>query len=68
MSHSTPGMASGSQVSTVQSRTQGSAGVSAEPLGQSIMLAWPHLTGLIAVSILLFALGYVLFQRQEVRA
>ena len=38
------------------------------PLGQSIMLAWPHLTGLIAVSILLFALGYVLFQRQEVRA
>ena len=37
MSHSTPGMASGSQVSTVQSRTQGSAGVSAEPLGQSIM-------------------------------
>ena len=38
------------------------------PLGQSIMLAWPHLTGLIAVTILLFALGYVLFQRQEVRA
>lgn len=37
MSHSTPGMASGSQVSTVQSKTQGSAGVSAEPLGQSIM-------------------------------
>ncbi|GAP62826.1 ABC-2 type transport system permease protein [Ardenticatena maritima] len=38
------------------------------PLGQSIMLIWPQLTGLIAATILLFALGYVIFQRQEVRA
>jgi len=28
---------------------------------------WPQLTGLIAATILLFALGYVLFQRQEIR-
>ena len=38
------------------------------PLAESVMLIWPHLTGLIAASILLFALTYVLFQRQEIRA
>lgn len=38
------------------------------PLSQSMLLIWPHFTGLIAGSILLFALAYVLFQRQEIRA
>jgi ABC-2 type transport system permease protein len=38
------------------------------PLSQSVLLVWPQLTGLIAATILLFALGYVLFQRQEIRA
>lgn len=38
------------------------------PLGQSLLLIWPMLTGLVAATILLFALGYVLFQRQEIRA
>ncbi|NPV85001.1 MAG: ABC transporter permease [Anaerolineae bacterium] len=38
------------------------------PLDQSLILIWPQLTGLIAATILLFALGYVLFQRQEIRA
>ncbi len=38
------------------------------PLQQSLLLIWPQMTGLIAVTILLFALGYVLFQRQEIRA
>jgi ABC-2 type transport system permease protein len=38
------------------------------PLSQSLLLIWPHLTGLIATTILLFAIGYVLFQRQEIRA
>jgi len=38
------------------------------PLRQSLLLIWPQLTGLIAATILLFALGYVLFQRQEIRA
>ena len=38
------------------------------PLGQSVLLIWPQLTGLIAATILLFALCYVLFQRQEIRA
>jgi len=30
-------------------------------------LIWPQLTGMIAATILLFALGYVFFQRQEIR-
>lgn len=38
------------------------------PLSQSLLLVWPHVTGLIAATILLFALAYVLFQRQEIRA
>jgi ABC-2 type transport system permease protein len=38
------------------------------PLGQSIGLIWPQLAGLIAITTLTFALSYVLFQRQEIRA
>lgn len=38
------------------------------PLGESVSLIWPQLTGLIAGTILLFALAYILFQRQEIRA
>lgn len=37
-------------------------------VGQSLLVAWPQITGLIAATILLFAVGYVLFQRQEIRA
>jgi len=38
------------------------------PLAQSLLLIWPQFTGLVAATILLFAWGYVLFQRQEIRA
>ena len=38
------------------------------PLGQSLLLVWPQLTGLIATAILLFAAAYIAFQRQEIRA
>ncbi|MER3451460.1 MAG: ABC transporter permease [Thermus sp.] len=38
------------------------------PLGQSLLLAWPQITGLFALTLLLFTLAYVAFQRQEVRA
>lgn len=38
------------------------------PLGQSLLLIWPHLTGLVAITLALFALSYVLFQRREIRA
>jgi ABC-2 type transport system permease protein len=38
------------------------------PLQQSLLLIWPQLTGLIAGTLVLFVIGYVLFQRQEIRA
>jgi ABC-2 type transport system permease protein len=38
------------------------------PLGESVLIAWPQIVGLIAATILLFVVGYVAFQRQEVRA
>jgi ABC-2 type transport system permease protein len=38
------------------------------PLSQSLLVAWPQIVGLISASILLFVAGYVVFQRQEVRA
>jgi ABC-2 type transport system permease protein len=38
------------------------------PLGESLMIAWPQMVGLIAGTIVLFVAGYVVFQRQEVRA
>jgi ABC-2 type transport system permease protein len=38
------------------------------PLGESILIAWPQIVGMIATAIVLFVIGYVIFQRQEVRA
>lgn len=38
------------------------------PLGQSVLLVWPQLTGLIAVTIICFALSYVSFMRREIRS
>jgi ABC-2 type transport system permease protein len=38
------------------------------PVGQSLLLAWPQFTGMLAALLVLFAGTYVLFQRQEVRA
>ena len=36
-------------------------------LGQSIILIWPHITGLVSLSAICFAISYVLFMRQEIR-
>ncbi len=38
------------------------------PFGESLMIAWPQTVGLVAGTIVLFVPGYVVFQRQEVRA
>lgn len=37
-------------------------------LGASVLIAWPQIVGLIASALALFVVGYVVFQRQEVRA
>jgi ABC-2 type transport system permease protein len=49
------------------SQLQGAV-VGALPLQESLAMAWPHMVGLIAGTIVLFVIGYVVFQRQEVRA
>ena len=36
--------------------------------GESVLIAWPQIVGMIASAIVLFVIGYVIFQRQEVRA
>ncbi|REE89102.1 ABC-2 type transport system permease protein [Paenibacillus taihuensis] len=38
------------------------------PLGQSILLAWPQLVGLLAATMICFGISYALFMRQEIRS
>jgi len=38
------------------------------PLGQSMLLIWPQLTTLIGLAAVCFAISYVVFMRQEIRA
>jgi len=38
------------------------------PAMQSFVLIWPQLTGLVAGMIVIFAIAYIAFQRQEIRA
>ena len=44
-----------------------SMAVIALSLGQSILLVWPHLVGLLALTFAAFAISYVGFMRQEIR-
>jgi ABC-2 type transport system permease protein len=37
-------------------------------LGQSLLLVWPQVTGLIAATVICFALSYVSFMRREIRS
>ena len=37
-------------------------------LGQSLLLIWPHLTGLFAFTAIVFAASYILFMRSEIRS
>lgn len=38
------------------------------PLGQSLLIVWPQLTGLIAATVVCFALSYISFMRKEIRS
>lgn len=38
------------------------------PIGQSLLLVWPQLTGLIAATVLCFSLSYFSFMRKEIRS
>jgi ABC-2 type transport system permease protein len=58
------GMIDISQILELRSRAPGAL----LPFGQSLALIWPQAVSLIAGTIVLFVIGYVTFQRQEVRA
>lgn len=49
-------------------QVQGAVAGAPLSFGQSLLLIWPQFTGLIAAAIILFAISYMGFQRQEVRA
>ena len=38
------------------------------PLGESLLIVWPQLTGLIAATVLCFSLSYFSFMRKEIRS
>jgi len=38
------------------------------PLGQSVMLIWPHITALVAGTVIWFVLAYIPFMRREIRS
>jgi ABC-2 type transport system permease protein len=38
------------------------------PLGQSLLIVWPQVTGLIAAAVLCFALSYRFFMKREIRS
>ncbi len=38
------------------------------PLGQSLLIVWPQLVGLVALTSVCFAISYVIFMRREIRA
>jgi ABC-2 type transport system permease protein len=55
-------------VTRSEALSMAAAGPSPLPVTQSFLLIWPQLTGLVAATIVIFAIAYVLFQRQEIRA
>ena len=38
------------------------------PYGQSVLIAWPQIVALVALTVICFAAAYVIFMRQEIRA
>jgi len=50
------------------SQLQGAVVGAPLPMAESLMMAWPQIVGLVAGTIVLFVIGYIVFQRQEVRA
>jgi ABC-2 type transport system permease protein len=52
----------------IELQRSGLAVASVLPVGQSLLVIWPQIVGLIAMTVVCFAAAYVIFMRQEVRA
>ena len=55
---------------TIQLLGGGGAGLLPNPLsmGQSLLMIWPHLVSIVALTAVCFAVSYVKFMREEIRA
>jgi ABC-2 type transport system permease protein len=60
-----PGMRTASEVLQIQ--LAGGA-LLPLPLGQSLLIMWPNVIGMIAIPVVLFAISYYIFMREEIRA
>ena len=38
------------------------------PFGQSLMLIWAHIVTMVAIPLICFAISYIMFMKQEIRA
>ena len=64
-----PQVAAISNPTTIGGFDQAASRISSlQSFGQSLQLVWPHMVTMLAIAVLLFAVAYVRFMRQEVRA
>ena len=55
-------------ITTVADYQQYAAGIiGVLPLGQSLLLVWPHLIGMLAETVAVFVASYIVFMKQEIR-
>ncbi len=64
-----PQVAAVSNPTTIGGFDQAASRISSlQSFGQSLQLVWPHMVTMLAIAVLFFAIAYVRFMRQEVRA
>lgn len=64
-----PGLTSTSTPATLGQLTQAQQQIpTLLSLDQSLLLVWPHIVALVALTVICFAIAYIRFMRQEVRA
>jgi ABC-2 type transport system permease protein len=49
-------------------QSSGSVPTSALPLGQSLLSVWPHMVGIIVLTVVCFVISYIKFMREEIRS
>jgi len=63
-----PGMRTMGQLIQIQTSPASAPMLTPLSLGQSLLMVWPHLVGLIALTVVCFAISYVKFMREEIRS
>jgi len=63
-----PGMRTMGQILQLQAGAGGFALLTPLSLGQSLLTVWPHLVSIIVLTVVCFAISYIKFMREEIRA